>query len=287
MNYRHAYHAGNFADVFKHVILTRIVTYLKRKDAAFRVIDTHAGEGIYDLSAEAAEKTSEWRSGIGRLVAANAPPDVEGLLEPYLSIVTPMLAGEPALYPGSPAIARLLLRPQDRMIFCDSHPQVVAALKRRPEFGRDDRVKVIEIDGFVALNAYVPPVERRGVVLVDPAFEHKTEFDQILATLSEAVRKWPTGIYMIWYPLKERAGPNRFVRALVPAMAEAGNTKILRLELQVDAPQPDGPVKATGLVIINPPFVLEDEARVLSPYLARSMGLPGKYGADIAWLARD
>lgn len=287
MNYRHAYHAGGFADVFKHVILTRILAHLKRKDAAIRVIDTHAGEGIYDLSAEAAEKTSEWRNGIGRLMAAGAPPDVQILLEPYLAIVAPLLAGQPPLYPGSPTIARLLLRTQDRMIFCDSHPEIVAVLKNRAEFKRDQRIKIIEIDGFTALNAYVPPVERRGLVLIDPPFELKTEFDQILAALSSAAHKWPTGIYMVWYPIKERWAARRFLHALAPAMADAGIKKILRLELQVDAPQPDGLVKATGLVILNPPFVLEEEARVLSPYLSRSMGLPGKHGADIAWLVRD
>jgi 23S rRNA (adenine2030-N6)-methyltransferase len=281
MNYRHAYHAGNFADVFKHVILTRVLVYLMRKEAAFRLIDTHAGNGIYDLSAEAAEKTSEWRNGIGKVAAAEAPSDVHDLLEPYLAIVLPLLNGDPPLYPGSPTLARRLLRPQDRMIFCDAQEDAIAALLADPEFRRDRRIKSIAIDGFTALKAFVPPVERRGLVLIDPPFEAKTEFADLLAALTAAAQKWPTGVYMAWYPIKDRGVVNGFLDALRRALKDAGIGGALRLELQVDTPHPDAALLANGLVILNPPYPLAVEARTVLPYLARTMGT-GRYGADVA-----
>jgi 23S rRNA (adenine2030-N6)-methyltransferase len=287
MNYRHAFHAGNFADVFKHVILTRILLYLIRKDAALRVIDTHAGEGMYDLSAAAAEKTAEWRSGIGRLIASRAQAEVQSILEPYLAIVAPLLPGRPPLYPGSPALACRLLRQQDRMIFCDAHPDAVGALRATPAFARDRRVKIVEIDGFAALKAFVPPIERRGLVFIDPPFEQKTEFGALLAGLTTAVRKWPTGVYMAWFPIKDHVGVNGFLDALVAATIQAGIKKLLCLELQVDKPRPDMPLVANGLVIINPPHPLAVEARAILPYLAQTMGIKGRCGADIVWLAAD
>ncbi|MGC1108448.1 MAG: 23S rRNA (adenine(2030)-N(6))-methyltransferase RlmJ [Methylovirgula sp.] len=286
MNYRHAYHAGNFADVFKHVILTRILLYLMRKEAAVRVIDTHAGDGMYDLSAGPAEKTSEWRNGIGRLVAATPPPGVRDLLEPYLAIVLPLLAGDPPLYPGSPGLTRRLLRRQDRMIFCDAREDAIAAIKTRSEFGRDRRIKSIAIDGFTALKAFVPPVERRGLVLIDPPFEEKTEFADLLAGLAAAARKWPTGVYMAWFPIKDRGLVNGFLGALKEALEEAGIGNALRLELQIGAPQPDVTLAASGLVILNPPYPLAMEARAVLPYLAQTMGM-GRSATDIAWLLGD
>ncbi len=287
MNYRHNFHAGNFADVFKHVVLTRIILYLMRKDTAFRVIDTHAGDGLYDLSAAAAETTSEWRSGIGRLIAGHAPSEVKALLGPYLAVVSPLFAGEPPLYPGSPALAYRLLRQQDRMIFCDAHSDAVAALSAQPEFGRDRRVKIVEIDGFTALKAFVPPIERRGLVLIDPPFEQRAEFTELLTGLAAAARKWPTGVYVAWFPIKDRSVVNGFLRALVAAMRQAGIKKLLRLELQVDTPRPDRPLAANGLIILNPPHPLAVEARAILPYLAQTMGMKGRCGADIAWLAVD
>lgn len=286
MNYRHAYHAGNFADVFKHVILTRILVYLMRKETALRVIDTHAGHGTYDLSTQAAAKTSEWRNGIGRVVAARAPPDAHDLLEPYLAIVLPLLGGDPPLYPGSPALARRLLRPQDRMIFCDAHEDAIAALRAHPEFSRDRRLKSIAIDGFTALKAFVPPVERRGLVLVDPPFETKTEFADLLAALTAAARKWPSGVYMAWYPIKDRGAVKEFLDALQRSLKEAGIGSALRLELRIGAPHRDAALAGNGLVVLNPPYPLAMEAQAVLPYLARTMGM-GRYGADVARLLGD
>jgi 23S rRNA (adenine2030-N6)-methyltransferase len=272
MNYRHAYHAGNFADVFKHVVLTRVLAYLAQKPAALRFIDTHAGEGIYDLAGEAAEKTAEWRGGIGRLLSGDmpVPANVEALLAPYLALVAPQVAQN--IYPGSPALAAALLRKQDRMIFCDAHPAAAAALTSH--LGRDKRAKIIEIDGFMGLGAFVPPVERRGLVLIDPPFESRDEFDHILAGLETALKKWPTGTYMVWFPIKDRNAVTFFYRQLGDLIAQTGVAKdTLCLELWTDAIDRDGPLVGNGLVLINPPYVLEAEARLILPYLAQALAV--------------
>jgi 23S rRNA (adenine2030-N6)-methyltransferase len=271
MNYRHAFHAGNFADVFKHLILTRILTYLARKETAFRVIDTHAGHGLYDLSSEEAERTAEWRSGIARFLAARAPDDVASLIAPYRGFVEPLLLGAPPLYPGSPALAAGFLRRQDKMIFCDAYPPAVADLTAR--FARDRRAKIIDIDGYVALNAFVPPVERRGLVLIDPPFEVTDEFDRVKRALETAWRKWSTGTYVFWFPIKHRPAVEACLQGLV--------------EVHLDRPQPQGPLVATGLLIINPPHPLEAEARILLPYLAETLGEQGRAGFEVAWLAGE
>lgn len=258
MNYRHAFHAGNFADVFKHVLLTRILAYLMRKEAPLRFIDTHAGTGWYDLGGDAAQRTGEWRDGIGRLRGAIAPEPAAALLQPYFDIAC---ADPAARYPGSPAIAAAMLRPLDRMIFCELHPADATRLRRA--FARDRRAKAIELDGYTGLRAYVPPVERRGLVLIDPPFEDGAEFTRLAAAVIGAWRKWSTGTYAIWYPVKSRRDCEIFFKELV----EGGVTKILRLELAVRRPGEDGPLAATGLAVVNPPYVLEDEARVILPWL--------------------
>ncbi|TAL79480.1 MAG: 23S rRNA (adenine(2030)-N(6))-methyltransferase RlmJ [Beijerinckiaceae bacterium] len=282
MNYRHAYHAGNFADVFKHVILTRILAYLARKPAAFRMIDTHAGEGFYALGGVEAEKTGEWREGIARLIDARAQisAQVQELIAPYLAIAAPCLAETSPRYPGSPAIAAALLRQQDRMIFCEAHPETAARLKHN--LGRDRRAKVIEIDGFIGLGAYVPPIERRGLVLIDPPFEAKDEFSRIVKHLEGAVRKWPTGSYMVWFPIKEREGVTRFYRQIGDVLVAAGIKDGLCVEFRVDEINPNLPLAGNGLVLVNPPYVLEAEARTILPWLVKVLGVPGCAGHHIA-----
>lgn len=282
MNYRHAYHAGNFADVFKHVMLARILAYLARKPSAFRMIDTHAGDGFYDLGGVEAEKTGEWREGVARLIDAQAqiPAEVQTLIAPYLAIAATRLAETNPRYPGSPAIAAALLRQQDRMIFCEAHPEIAANLKHN--LGRDRRAKIIEIDGFIGLGAYVPPVERRGLALIDPPFEAKDEFLQIAKHLEGAVRKWPTGTYMVWFPIKDRQGVARFYRQVGDALAAAGIEDALCVEFWVDEINPSLPLAGNGLVLVNPPYVLEAEARVILPCLAALLGAPGRAGHRIA-----
>ncbi len=266
MNYRHAFHAGNFADVFKHALLARILAYLNRKETPYRVIDTHAGEGAYDLAREEAERTGEWREGIGRLAAGAVESSAADLLRPFLDVVGPCDAdGRPALYPGSPLIAQKLARSGDRLVFCEKHPEAFAALRKR--FGRDRRVRTLDLDGWTALGAFVPPPERRGLVLVDPPFEAKDEFATLAKSFAAAHAKWPTGVYALWYPVKNPAD----ARALWGSVRESGAKSALRLELAI-APFAEGAgLVRTGLIVANPPWTLQDEARALLPELARLM----------------
>jgi 23S rRNA (adenine2030-N6)-methyltransferase len=280
MNYRHAFHAGNFADVFKHIMLTRILDYLKRKPAPMRFIDTHAGIGGYDLSSEESQRTGEWRNGIALLLEAECPDEVAQLLKPYFDVVgrgipVPADPQRPGRYPGSPVLAQALLRPLDKLIFCELHPSDIRKLNRN--IGKDRRVKVIEIDGYTGLRAYVPPLERRGLVLIDPPFEKPDEFSSLARNLVEAWQKWPTGTYCVWYPLKAVPEVNRFFRTLT----DAGISDVLCLELSVgqskitDEPSRSGlsnnGLSNNGLAIINPPYVLEEEARLILPFLCDTL----------------
>ena len=216
MNYRHAFHAGNFADVVKHAVLVRILVHLREKPAPFRVIDTHAGAGRYDLAAEEAQRSGEWREGIDRLVRAPIAARERALLAPYLDAVAACNGGgRLTAYPGSPALARAFLRAQDRLIACELEPNAAAALARN--LAGDRRSKAVAIDGWTALNAYVPPKERRGLVLVDPAFEDAGDFARLAQALIAAHRKWASGIYLAWYPIKERAAPMRWRAACARA----------------------------------------------------------------------
>jgi 23S rRNA (adenine2030-N6)-methyltransferase len=282
VNYRHAFHAGNFADVLKHAVLVRILLHLCGKEAPFRVIDTHAGIGRYDLSSDAASRTGEWRAGIGRLMEQPPTGEAGELLARYLALVRGENTGhEIKNYPGSPAIAQALCRAQDRMIFCELHPDDHAALRNNT--GRDKRVKSVEIDGWTALKAYLPPRERRGLVLIDPAFEEPGEFERLISGLAEAHRRWATGIYLLWYPIKN----GDEVRAFEKRMAALQIPKILRAELSVgvQAQKPDA-LHACGLAIVNPPWPLEDELKTLLPVLSRSLAAGGRGNYRLDCLAR-
>ena len=269
MNYRHAFHAGNFADVFKHVLLTRILAYLLKKETPLRFIDTHAGTGLYDLHSAAAARSPEWRGGVARLAASlgTAGGGVRELLAPYLECLGPFDAeGRPGLYPGSPAIAQHMLRAGDRMIFCELHKQDCAELTRST--GRDRRAKVIAIDGYTALSAYVPPRERRGLVLIDPPFEERDEFLRAGDGVAAALRKWPTGVYALWYPVKDP----RAARGLTSALAGEAGRPGLVMELFTGAQEG---LAGCGMIIVNPPFTLESEARVLLPFLCAALAQNG------------
>jgi 23S rRNA (adenine2030-N6)-methyltransferase len=288
MNYRHAFHAGNFADVFKHAILTRILVQLREKPTPFRVIDLHAGAGLYDLTSEEAQRTGEWRDGIGRLLAADLHPEELGpeelrpeaatLLAPYLAAVSAFNPGGVLRhYPGSPLIVAELLRANDRLIACELEPSAAAALGRRLHGIR--AAKAIAIDGWVALNAYIPPGERRGLVLLDPSYEAAGEFPRLAAALLSAWRKWRTGIYMAWYPVKSRNGPD----ALARTVARSGIEKALRLEITIGSIAADGPLAGCGLVIINPPWRLAEEAEIMLGGLTERFGPTGRHRID--WIA--
>lgn len=268
MNYRHAFHAGNFADVLKHATLARILHHLSEKPAAYRVIDTHAGAGLYALDGPEASRTGEWRDGIARVQEAAKPAAIADLLAPYLDVVTTLSGAGMQRYPGSPLLATELMRPQDRLVACELEPTAAAALA--DALGRDARAKAVAIDGWLALKAYIPPKERRGLVLIDPPFEQPDEFQRLAHGIVNALRKWPTGIYLIWYPVKDRRGPETLVETLVAA----GLPKLLRVALDVGG-NSDG-LRATGLLVINPPWRLADELAVLLdwmvPVLSRGIG---------------
>ncbi len=277
MNYRHAFHAGGPADVVKHAVLARILVYLREKPAAFRVIDTHAGAGRYDLRGPEASRSPEWRDGIARLLTGPIDDKARTLLAPYLDVVADLNApGELAIYPGSPALIRALLRPQDRLVACELEPTAAAALAHN--LGRERRVRTVAIDGWVALNAYVPPPERRGLVLIDPPFERDDEFVRLAQALEAAHRKWPTGIYLLWYPIKVRQEPDALARRL----RRSAISKILRAEVAFAPPSAPGRLAGCGLIAVNPPWTLEGELAAMLPELARIFA--GSCRVD--WLSR-
>ncbi len=282
MNYRHAYHAGNFADVAKHAALSRLVEYLKLKDKAFRVVDTHAGIGLYDLSSEEAQKTGEWQGGIGRLLEAKLSPEAEALLAPYLAAVAAQNPdGGVARYPGSPLIVRHLLRPQDRLSAIELHPQDFQRLKTL--FAGDFQVRAIEIDGWLALGAHLPPKEKRGLVLVDPPFEQAGEFERLVDGLVRAHRRWPGGIYALWYPIKDRAAVKDFRERL----KASGIPKILDVAFEVRRPSREARFDGSGLVVVNPPFVFETEMRVILTELHKTLAEEPQARWSLDWLAGE
>jgi len=284
MNYQHAFHAGNFADVHKHAVLARILLHLRQKPAAFRVIDSHAGAGRYDLLAAEPSRSGEWRDGIARLWKQAVPPvddRVRELLAPYFEAVA---ACNPdanlRTYPGSPLIAQKLLRSQDRLIACELEPRSAAMLAAA--LRGDRRAKALAIDGWMAIGAYVPPRERRGLVLVDPPFEEAADFVRLSEALAVAHRKWPTGIYLLWYPIKAREAPDMLARRL----QRLGIAKILRCELMLGPPRADAGLAGSGLIVVNPPFTLEPDLRILLPALGRILAPQARQAPQrIKWLA--
>ncbi len=282
VNYRHAFHAGSFADVVKHAVLCRILEYLRTKEAPFRVIDTHAGVGLYDLTGDEASRGGEWHDGIARLISAQLPEKGAALLAPYLDVIGALNErGRLKIYPGSPAIVRAWLRPQDRLIACEFEPKAAVALSHNMR--GDARIKTLEIDGWMALSAYVPPPERRGLVLIDPPFEEGTDFAQLASGLSAAHRKWATGIYTLWYPIKGRPEPD----ALAKNLSRLGIRKILRAEVTVAPLSDPSRLNGSGLIVVNPPWTLEAELSTLLPVLAGVLGRDGKGAYRLDWLAGE
>jgi 23S rRNA (adenine2030-N6)-methyltransferase len=275
MNYRHAFHAGNAADCVKHALLVALVSALQRKPSPFAVLDTHAGRGLYDLSSEAAERTGEWRQGIGRLADITTGP-----LAPWLALVRQ--AGFPPFYPGSPWLIRALLRATDRLILCEKHPEEAAAL--RSALGRDARVAIHRRDGWEAIGALTPFPERRGLVLIDPPFEQPGEFDRLAEAFRLLRRRFRAGVVAAWYPIKHRAP----VRAFEDGLREAGLTDILAAELWLREPTDPARLNGCGVMVMNPPYGFAAEAAaILSALLARlSDGEPGA-GAEVKVVADE
>ena len=269
--------------MLKHAVLARVLVYLTRKESPFRFIDTHAGAGRFDLASAEAKRSPEWREGVARILRARPPAPVVDLLRPYLEAIGPHDAeGRPLSYPGSPAIAQTLLRAQDRIALCeansDEREALIAAL------GRDGRLSIVGTDGYVALNAYLPPKERRGIVLIDPPFEAPDEASAVGRALERALHKWPAGIFIAWRPIREARVDARFLNS-VAALAKPN---ILRLELDVGygpiGAHGQQPLARAGLLVVNPPHTLIDEARTLLPWLAQTLARGGVGQHLCAWL---
>jgi 23S rRNA (adenine2030-N6)-methyltransferase len=278
MNYQHAFHAGNFADVHKHAVLARILVHLCDKPTAFRVIDSHAGAGRYDLLGDEPTRGGEWQGGIKRIWEGPLAVEPRALLAPYLDAVAALNpGGKLRYYPGSPLIALALLRPADRLIACEVEPRAAASLKTA--LRADRRAKALAIDGWTALGAYVPPKERRGLVVVDPSFEDAADFTRLSDAVAAAYRKWPTGIYLLWYPIKERDAPDALARRL----RRLAVPNVLRSEILLGPPRADAGLVGSGLIVINPPFKLDAELAALLPELGRTLSRQATCRLD--WLA--
>ncbi|MFL6815108.1 MAG: 23S rRNA (adenine(2030)-N(6))-methyltransferase RlmJ [Bradyrhizobium sp.] len=275
MNYRHAFHAGGFADVIKHIVLVRILLHLQEKPAPFRVIDTHAGAGLYELTSDEARRGGEWLTGIARLMQARLSEATATLVKPYLDVIRAFNPERDLkAYPGSPLIVRALLRPQDRLTACEIEPK---ARKRLVDgLRRDTQARVVDLDGWVALPAFVPPKERRGLVLIDPSYEHKDEFERLAEGFTQAFVKWPTGSYLLWYPVKSRRAADKLAQHVAEAVGAGPSPgKCLRLEFSV-APQAAGAALASaGLLIVNPPWTLLGELKSILPELQKPLGQGG------------
>ena len=271
MNYRHIFHAGNFADVFKHIVLARIIAYMQNKDAAFRVLDTHAGLGLYDLSSDQAQKTGEWKTGIGKVMEAadRAPADVLALISPYLDAVrSSNPEGGITQYPGSPMIARHLFRKQDRLTALELHPEDFDVL--HAQFEGDVQARVTKLDGWLGIKSHLPPKERRGIVLVDPPFEVYHEFFNILTALKEGHKRFATGTFLLWYPVKHRKGVAEFREELKALKIP----RILDTSLEVRSSGADVRFDGSGMIVVNPPYTLAQHMAQAMPVLKNALCEP-------------
>jgi 23S rRNA (adenine2030-N6)-methyltransferase len=262
MNYRHAFHAGNFADVFKHILLARMITYMQRKDKAFRVYDTHSGLGIYDLASIEAEKTGEWIDGVDKVMKAKPPKEVGRLLSEWESAVE--AAGEQK-YPGSPFVARHLLRKQDRLALYELHPEDQEVLAEN--FSGDFQTRVNHLDGWLVPNSHIPPKEARGIMLIDPPFEDGHDFDRMIDALEKARKRWAGGTIALWYPVKKRDHTDEWLGTLKSLQFP----KLLNAEIYIREPRSASMLNGCGMVIANPPFTLANELHILLPWLAEVM----------------
>jgi 23S rRNA (adenine2030-N6)-methyltransferase len=278
MNYRHAFHAGNHADVLKHAVLARVLTYLTQKDKPLAVLDAHAGIGVYDLQGTEADKTGEWQGGIGLLGAAFAP-EVEAILSPYrhcLAALNPK--GDVRFYPGSPEIILRLLRGGDRLLANELHPSDAETL--RQNYWGETRLVVLQQDALQAVKSQLPFKERRGLVLIDPPYEQKNEAAHTVRMIAQGFQRFQTGCFILWYPVTT----DPFVDHLLDDVATLGIGNILRAELRVKHTHEASGLSGSGLLILNPPFILEGELRILLPALAQRLGIAGWGRSEVSWL---
>ena len=288
MNYRHHFHAGNFADVMKHALLVRLIAALQKKEKGFLYLDTHAGRGSYDLTvAEKGDtlvRQPEYPNGIGRLWNR---PDLPESLAGYVELVKKFDAerggggGTPRFYPGSPWIARLLARPQDRLALCEKHPEEFELLDIG--LSREQKVSIQERDGYGALRAMLPPPEKRALVLMDPPFEAADEFARMVTAVEEGLQRLPSGVLALWYPLTERARVDTFFHGLMGLKLPP----TLMLELEIVGVRSLAKLKGCGLVVINPPWQFDREAGPMLDWMAEALAQETGAGARCTWLVPE
>ena len=277
--YRHLFHAGNFADVFKHSLLTRLVLALEKKDKPFFVLDTHAGLGRYDLTHEWVLKNAEFRHGIAMVWGRSDVPDE---FIPYFDAIKgENKLGELRFYPGSPRVVRRLLRPADRMVLVELNKKDCESLGGL--FKGDRQTTVYLMDGYQSLKAFLPPKERRGLIFVDSSFDRAREFDRLTQGLIEAYRRFATGVYALWYPLMEPLAMRAFERGLI----ESGIGSILQLELVVLPEGISEGMRGCGMLVVNPPFGFETEARAMLNWLRPALSRDGEGSQRVVWLAGE
>ncbi len=261
MNYRHIYHAGNFADVFKHIVLMLALEHLRKKEKGFFALDTHAGTGKYDLESEQAGRTGEALEGIGKLWGQKNLPDIAAR---YLSIVRELNRGKDLkIYPGSPLIMQKFLRPQDRMAVNELHPDDVRTLRKT--MGNAPNLRVENMDGYAVLKAFVPPLERRGLVLIDPPFEVRDEFCRMVEALRQAYRRWATGMYLFWYPIKDM----KDIVSYHKAIAGMGISDCQAFDFTLRPVKDSSVLNGCGMLAVNPPWTLKTDLQTVMPALVQ------------------
>ncbi|AKR79122.1 MULTISPECIES: 23S rRNA (adenine(2030)-N(6))-methyltransferase RlmJ [Edwardsiella] len=279
LSYRHSFHAGNHADVLKHTVQSLIIAALKEKDKPFLYLDTHAGAGRYLLSGEHAEKTGEYLEGIARLWQRDDLPEA---LTPYMDAVRHFnRSGQLRYYPGSPLIARQLLREQDRLHLSELHPSDFPLL--RAEFQKDERARVVRENGYQQLKSQLPPATRRGLILIDPPYELKSDYQDVVKGIQEGHKRFATGTYALWYPVVLRQNIKRMIHAL----EETGIRRILQIELAVRPDSDQRGMTASGMIVINPSWKLEEQMRSLLPWLHQALVPQGTGHASVSWIVPE
>ncbi|RBM41707.1 23S rRNA (adenine(2030)-N(6))-methyltransferase RlmJ [Vibrio tarriae] len=275
LSYRHSFHAGNHADVLKHIVQSLILNSLQQKEKPFVYHDTHSGVGRYDLTHEWSEKTGEYKQGIARVWQQD---NIPAELNSYLDAIRQLNQGETLrYYPGSPRVARAHLREQDRMVLTELHPSDYPLLEQ--EFHRDRQVSIYKEDGFARLKASLPPQERRGLVLIDPPYELAKEYRDVVRAIAQSYKRWATGIYAIWYPVVNRCD----IDDMVEGLQGLGIRKILQIELGVSPDTNERGMTASGMIVVNPPWTLESQMQTILPFLKQAIA-PATGHYKVEWV---